>query len=245
MNLTAKVEGLDDVKAMLQQLGRNAPVALRMGANGVGEHMQGAMRRGLPARFTFRGTSGGFSQAIVLSKATGQASRLQTVLRVGSDSPGRSRTKMLGQILARHEEASQRSSSQSFRTTQGGTATGFFIPAAGLRTRSKGVPKSLFPSAIGAAQRRQVDGSYGYAKSTRKTTKRKVGESFVVTERGIFRYRHEAGFSRSLPEPIWWFSKHVRTPARLRLWETAQEVFDRFAVGYLVEAIDLITERSS
>ena len=89
-----------------------------------------------------------------------------------------------------------------------------------------------------------MDGSYGYAKSVRKTTKKRVGERFVVTEQGIFRQRFTADLRKNNMEPIWWFSKHVRTPARLRLWETAEGVFDRFALGYLDEAIDDVISRS-
>jgi hypothetical protein len=251
MNLSSKIEGDERVKAMLKQLGTEAKHAVRMAANSIGEHMQGAMRREIPNRFTFRGTSAGFKDAIVFSKAIpGRTSRANAILRVGSDSPGGSRTKMLGRILARHETAETRTSSESVRLTAGGTRqVGFFIPANSLRTKTSGrrgaavIPMSLFPKAIGASMRRTADGSYIYAKSVRKTTKKKVGERFVITEKGIFRQRFVADLRKHDMEPIWWFSKHVKTPARLRLWETADKVFDRFSLGYLDEAIDTVLAR--
>lgn len=247
MDLSVKVEGDERVKRMLAQLGDEAPHAMRMAANSLGEHMQRSMQAAIPNRFTFRGTSEGFKKAIVFAKAIpGRTNRASAVLRVGSDSPGRSRTTMLGRILARHEKAGERTSSDSVRLTSGGVkSVGFFIPANGLRTNERGIPKSLFPKAIGAVQRQQVDGSYGYAKSVRKTTKKKVGERFVVTEQGIFRQRFAVDLRKNNMEPIWWFARRVRTPARLRLWETAEEVFERFSLGYLDEAIDVVIARST
>lgn len=245
MNLSVKIEGDERVKAALKQLGTEAKHAVRMAANSIGEHMQRSMQREIPKRFTMRGTAAGFKEAIVFSKAIpGRTNRAHAVLTVGSESPGRSRTKMLGNILARHETADTRTSSESVRLTSGATQqVGFFIPANGLRTSTTGVPKSLFPKAIGATMRREVDGSFGYAKGVRRTTKKKVGERFVVTEQGIFRQRFSADLRKGNMEPIWWFSKRVRTPARLRLWQTADEVFDRFSLGYLDEAIDTVLAR--
>jgi hypothetical protein len=69
MDLSVKIEGDERVKGMLAQLGKDAPHAIRMAANSLGEHMQRSMQVAIPARFTFRGTSTGFKQAIVFAKA--------------------------------------------------------------------------------------------------------------------------------------------------------------------------------
>lgn len=251
MNVTPKLEGAAEAKSLLQAMGKNAKAATQLWANSVGEHMQRTMRVRLPDRFHLRGTASQFSNAIVFQRArmqaTGASTReIQAVLRVGSDGAGKSTaTFKLGRLLARYEEADTRSSTAAFRTSTGRNfVAGFFIPAPGLRTPTTNPPRRLYPTNIGAQMRIDAGGTLTYSKGTRKGSKAKGnGESYFATEKGIFRRRHSA-FGSAKPDPIWWFSKRVRTPARLRLWESAQEVFDRFALSYAQDAVDLIVERS-
>lgn len=257
MSFTIKVDGQDALKRVFAQLGTNAGTALKIAANNIGEHAQRTMRAKLSDRFTLRGTNAGFQRAVVFQAAkSNNAKRTQALLKVGSDQGGTkgSATRNLGVILARHEEAGARTSSEVYRAAGQTFIGGFFIPAKGLRTASANPPRSLYPSAIGAKMRKQPDGSGVFAKSKRKTrtVKGQVvrGESFyVVPNVGIFRRRQsQFGSLRgssvmSEGEPLWWFNKRVRTPARLGLWQTAEEVFNRFAVAYAMDAVDLVIER--
>lgn len=255
LNLSIKLDGAEDVKAALAALGRDAVHARRLAVNSLGEHMQSRMQNQIPNRFTFRGTRSLFTQAIVFQEAT--ASK-DAILRVGSDGPmGKkaSATKRLGQILARHEEASARTSGEVYRAGGKTFIGGFFLPAAGMRTASTNPARRLYPINIGAKLRSGDgrDGGQYFAKSkretkwSRKTGQLSLGESFyAIPGVGIFMRSYYIGpkTKGERGTPLWWFSKDVRTPARLRLWETAEEVFDRFAIGHAVDAIDLVLSRS-
>lgn len=257
MSFTIKLDGQAEVKRLFGQLSESAGDALRIAANSLGEHAQRTMRSKLGERFTMRGTRQGFERAIIFQEAkSNNPRRTQAILKVGSDQGGTKATgtRRLGLILARHEEAGARSSAEVYRAGGQTFVGGFFIPAKGMRTASANPPRALYPSAIGAKMRRQPDGSGIFAKSKRKTrtVKGQVvrGESFyVVPNVGIFRRRQSqfgnlrGGSVMSEGEPLWWFNKRVRTPARLRLWETAEEVFNRFAVAYAMDAVDTVIAR--
>jgi hypothetical protein len=266
------MSGQDEIKQALAQLGKNAYDAALMGMNATGRHMQRSMRGELPKRFTMRGTASQFERAIVFQQATRgklvtvagvdslisfqkrQGVREAAVLKVGSDQGGTkaTATNKLGRILARHEEAGVRTSAEVYRAGNQTFVGGFFLPAEGMRTSSANPKRSLYPTSIGIQMRRDVDGSGTFAKSKRKTTfsrksgQLRLGESFyAIPGVGIFRRRAEIGpkVKGQRGEPLWWFSRRVRTPARLRLWETADQVFQRFAVAYTMDAVETVLER--
>lgn len=249
MNITPQITGAEPALALLNALGTSARAATQLWANAVGEHMQRAMRTRLPERFHLRGTAAQFSKAIVFQRArsmqTGDTMRqIQAVLKVGSDGVKGTATANLGRLLARYEEADTRTSDAHFRMANGKSfSAGFYLPANGIRTNQKNPARALYPSSIGAQIRIDAGGRLTYAKGTRKGTKAKRGESFFATEKGIFRRRH-SGFGEAKPEAIWWFSRRIRTPARLELWVTAQLVFDRFSMQYAEDALDLVTSRT-
>lgn len=257
-NFRIVADGVPEVQARLRELGPDAGVALRLMSNAIGEHGQRAMRTRMPQVFTFRGTLSMFEKAVIFQAAKAESvTRTQAILKVGSDVGGTKATgtRRGGQILARHEDADTRTSAEVFRLGDGRTFIGgFFIPAQGLRTASANPPKSLMPVNIGAKLRRDPAGLEYAAKSKRKTrtVKGQVqrGESFYVIEGvGIFRRRQSAfgglrGSSvMSEGEPLWWFHRQVRTPARLGLWETAEMVFARFGDDYAMDAIDTVLAR--
>lgn len=252
MQQTITVFGDAEVKASLKQLGADAPHAVRIATTQLGEHAQRQMRAQIGSRFAFRGTLAGFQKAIVFQAPRESAKRtIRGVLKVGSDTGGTkaTATRNLGVILARHEEADTRSENQQTYYDGRGrpmTGLGFFIPAPGLRTASQNVPRSMYPKAIGAAMRRDASGNYILAKGTKKGSKKKgQGQSFFATRKGIFRRRHTLFGGRVEVEAVWWFRRSIRTPARLGLWQTSEQVFERFATAYAMDAIDLVLERTS
>lgn len=251
-------DGVPEVQAFLRELGPDAGAALRLMSNAIGEHAQRAMRGRLPQVFTFRGTQATAEKAIVFQAAKHEnPTRTQAILKVGSDVGGTKATgtRRFGQILARHEEAGVRSSGEVFRMSNGQTFVGgFFIPDRSIRSASANPPKALYPVNIGAKLRRDPAGAEYYAKSKRKTRtvkgEVKRGESFyVIPNVGIFRRRQsQFGSLRgssvmSEGEPLWWFHRQVRTPARLGLWETAEDIFARFGQDYALEAIETVLAR--
>ena len=251
MNLNIRTEGTAEVQRMLAALGPNAKKASTMWVNWIGLEGQGAMRAELPQRFTMRGTADLFRKAVVFQQATNNGKReRQAILRIGSDGPGgtkASATKNLGNILARHEEAETRTDTkQVYRLSKGGVVKGgFFLPANGMRTSSSNPPRSQYPTSIGAQIRSDPSGRVYFASGNQKGSKKKGnGSSFFVTEKGIFRRRHTS-FGRAEIEAVWWFTKTVRTPARLGLWATAEKVFETRAIALGMQAIDETIFRST
>lgn len=249
---TITVVGSDDVKAELAKLGKDAPEAVRIATTLIGERAQREMRQKLPTRFTFRGTAEAFSRAIIFQAPRASATRKMTaMLKVGSDTGGTkaTATRNLGVLLARHEEPDSRTETGQVVFDGRGrpmTGLGFFLPANGLRTRATNPPRKYYPSSIGAALRRTPDNRVLLAKGTKKGSKsRGTGESFFATRLGIFRRRHTSFGGRAEVQAVWWFTRTIRTPARLALWETAESVFDRFAVAMTFDAIDIVLERTS
>lgn len=244
MKIDLQVRGTEQVRWALDMMGeRDAKEAVRMWTNWVGLEAQGEMRRVLPSRFSFRGTSEGFQKAIVFQQSRTRGTRdIQAELKVGGPGFGQSRTQNLGVILARHEDANTRT-----RTSAGGLADlvrvnggrliegGFFMPANGMRTASANPPRSLYPRAIGVQMRADASNRMFFAKGTKGKGRAKV--SYFATEQGVFRRAATRAAGQREVQAIWWFRRTVRTPARLGLWVTAQEVFNRRAVDLGLQAV--------
>lgn len=254
MDISVDVMGTDSIRSLINALGKAAPETRKRWVNWIGIEAQGEMRKQLPSRFTMRGTADQFRKAIVwkipkTAQADDSHKQFRGELVVGSSSGGTKATATgnLGRLLARHEDDDTRSSAESFRTSDGRTiSAGFFIPANGIRTNTTGIPRAMYPRSIGATIRTgdgaDVRGQGYYAKSVRGTVrgrkKSTLGESYVITEKGIFRYQHSISLSHVKPKPIWWFTRRIRTPARLRMWETAQQVLDTRAEALGMQAIE-------
>lgn len=245
MNISLKVESVAEVQKALAGIGKTqSKKAVRLWANWCGLEMQGEMRRQIPQRFNFRGTAEGFKQAIVFSRAQTKGDReLSAHLTVGG--PGtfsKSRTQKLGMILARHESGETRvETNQTFYNGRGQAMTGlgFFLPAKGLRTATQNPPRQMYPVNIGAALRLTPESTPILAKGTKKGSKAKgTGVSFFATRQGIFRRKHTRFGGRVEVEAIWWFRRTIRTPARLKLWETAEKVFAARSVALGMQAIE-------
>jgi hypothetical protein len=245
VNLSIKVEGVDEVKKALAGIGKAAPKAVTLWVNWVGITAQAEMRKTLPSHFSMRGTQEQFKKAVVFQSATLRGEReKQAILQVGSDGPGGTRasaTKRFGEILARHENAGARTqTNQIYRKGNGGLFTaGFFLPAKGLRTSTANVPRSMYPKAVGALLTVDAGGKATFNSSTKKGSKKKgTGVSYFATKQGIFRRRHTLFGGKMDVEAIWWFRSTVRTPARTRLWETAEKVWKTRSVELGLQAIE-------
>lgn len=246
MKISAIVSGMDEVQKLFRGLKDNAPHAQRITANTLGEMAQREARAGLSRRFMFRGTRQGFERAIVLQKAKETPRGPVAAELVVGAAFGSSATTKLGRILARHEEAESRTHTGQVAFNSRGKAikaTGFFLPAKGLRTASANPPRRMYPAAVGAAMRLTPDSRLIIAKGTRKATKQRAGESYFATEKGIFRRVH-SGFGRAEAQAIWWFRGRVRTPARLGLWDTARQVVDAHSLRVAAEAVETVIRRS-
>ena len=243
MNISLKTEGVAEVQKALEGLQKTtAKRAVVLWANWVGLESQAEMRRQLGSRFSFRGTSERFEKAIVFQQATqGGKREAQAVLKVGGPGYGQSATQNLGVILARHEEADARTQSNETYYDGRGRAfrAGFFLPAKGLRTTTSNPPRAMYPTAIGAALRLTPESRLVLASGTKKGSKKKgTGSSYFATPKGIFRRRHTNFGGKVDVEAVWWFRSNIRTPARLGLWTTAEQVIQSRAEALGLQAVE-------
>lgn len=247
MNISGEVMNASAVLAALEQLGaEESQKAVRLWTTVLGRDTQRTMQDVLPSRFTFRdGTAERFRKAVVFQPPkTTKYREVQAVLKVGGPGFGESATQNFGVILARHEEADERTAAPHTYYDGKGRAfsAGFFLPAEGMRTNTANPPRGMYPSAIGAALRKTPSGVI-LAKGTKKGTKKNPnGVSYFATPQGIFRRKHSLFTSafggRVEVEAVWWFRSHVRTPARLGLESTARAFFDANGVAYGLQAIE-------
>lgn len=246
------VAGNEEVKASLKALGKDAPEAVRLSIAEYGETGQRAVKTSLPKHFKLRGTSSAFERAVIWRKPTVSSSKASGELAVGREGSNTA-TSRLGGMLARHEEEGARSSTDQVYFDSNGkamTGLGFFLPAKGLRTDQANPPRSEYPTAIGVAMRLQKGrGGQGdrliLAKGTKKGSKATGnGATYFATPKGIFRRRH-SGFGDSAPDLLWHFKRTVRTPARLRMWDTVNDALDRVGTGALERAIETVIKRSA
>ncbi len=250
-----------DVRKRLGKLkGKAGREASQRWVNWIGIESQGEMRKVLPSRFQFRGTAEGFRKAVVFQSArVTRRVATQAALKIGAPGFTQSRTANLGATLARHEEADQRTGHTPIWGGGRTLFTGFFLPAKGLRTSSKNPPRRLYPVNIGVLPRIDAGGKiYRSASKRQKTGKQSDrAESFYVIENvGIFMRKNTAwqsnttrnadgrfssntiGKRSSKGQPIWWFTRRIRTKARLGLWDTARKTFDARGLALGMQAIE-------
>lgn len=243
-----RIEGIDRVMHLLDVVGDSAPFALSYAINLTGRAAQKEMRAQIDRRFQLRGTKKQFERAIVLRQ--GNKHRPAAVLGVGSSmmaSPT-SATAKLGGILARHEEAESPVSGLLYRNPVGNrfTAEGFALPAPGMRTATRNPSRKLYPRSLGFLQRRLPSGEYGFANPVKRKGRQRDGRIgrrsyFIIPGVGIFERRK--GALGWIPRPVWFFSKQIRRPARLGLWETAEEVVRQDFEANVEEAVAWVLAR--
>ncbi len=184
-------------------------------------------------------------------RADRKAGRLFGTIRIigGSVAPTTDVMGRMGGILLRHEDGGTQSSNALYRTQDAQfTMGGFVIPAPGLRTESKGVPRNLYPAAIGLSARslkyedsddpqRQYKG--GRMRPTKKGKVRgfKKGTRFYFVKEGVGIFVREQLGKSSEYDAVWFFRRTVRLEPSLQLastYETGLEAhFQANLAGFL------------
>lgn len=129
--------------------------------------------------------------------------------------------KRIGAILLRQDQGGEQTSSRLYRSQRNAFVVGGFpIPAPGLRTASRGVPRSLYPDAIGLGTRstRYEDSDdaarqYKGGKKKRGGFKKRTRYYFVKEGVGIF-VRQQVG-KDSEYDAVWFFKTRIHLPKRL------------------------------
>jgi hypothetical protein len=220
------IEDTAALKAEFKGIGRQAPFALSLAINNTGLAAQKAARGEVARSFSLRGTGTFFDRGVVFNRGT--KAKPTAVLSVGVDSATKGgATARASMILARHEQAGTRESTEVVRAGGKLVEAGFFLPGPGLRTASTNVPRRLYPSAIGATIRVDPAGKAYYASNVKQKGRgqRQVRDAYFVIPRvGIF--QRQSGGLGSKVRPIWFFARRVRTPARTGFQRMAEETIE-------------------
>lgn len=212
---------------------KHVPFAVQLTLNRTAEDRQRRMQDRISTQLTIRSgsTKEQFRRVVRFARqdrADRKAGQTAATLRIlGSDTAATAPLfQRLGALVLRHEEGGSRTSSALYRTPANTfTPGGFIIPAPGLRSANKAMPRKLYPSAIGLSTRQAIAGGTAFA-STYKGGKKKRGKGFkkgtkfyfVKPGVGIF-VREQVG-ARSEYDAVWFFTPRITLPKRLRLEET-------------------------
>lgn len=228
------------VKQLLKDLGKQGPFAAALGTTRTVQDAQRAVQARMPRAFTLRGTEALFRKAVKITTAT--KSRPEGNVRIEGPETPKGPDARVSRIILRHEEGGVKDSAAMYRVSATGQMRplGFFLPASGLRTANASVPKKYYPRNIGAATRKNVEGTSFFADS-RKGKKVQRGQaqrefSYFVTPKGI--YERRVFGSGSAVRPLWFFNTQIRLTPRLQFFETVERVSDERFVPNIRAAID-------
>lgn len=230
-----------------------AVFAMARAINQTLEQKQAQMRAHVASRLTIRNQKARkfFSDAIRFGRAERADVKQQPIagriVVLGGNQAARTAVfRRFGQMLLRQEEGGVARSNAVYLTQRRAfVPQGFKIPAPGLRTASKAMPKQFYPDAIGlsdAPLRRQDLNGFGFqykgGRKKRRGFKKNTRYFFVKEGVGIF-VRHQGGAlnatggpmrmssasrgyadKRSEYDAIWFFRRQIRLPRRLQLEET-------------------------
>ena len=220
------IEDTAALKAEFKAVGRQAPFALSLAINNTGLKAQQAVRQEVARSFSLRGTGSFFDKGVVFKRGTKSKPMAELMIGVSGGAKGGATARATA-ILARHEEAGSRESTEVVRAGSQLVPAGFFLPGPGLRTPSTNVPRRLYPAAIGATIRLEPSGKAYYASTVKERGRgqRKVRDAYFVIPRvGIF--QRQSGGLGSKVRPIWFFARRVRTPARTGFQRMADETIE-------------------
>jgi hypothetical protein len=162
----------------------------------------------------------------------------------------------ISSIVLRQEEKKPGLSQAVYRASGGRNAGmrmfhgGFVLPAPGLRSATKGVPRKLYPSALGLTPQRRIEGGeqfnsqYKGGRTKRGKFRKNTKFYFAVEGKGIFvreqlsatktihgvtptggRYTRTVGVSQY--DSVWFFKKTVKASRRLDIDKTFTEGLDQ------------------
>ncbi len=259
----------------VQQTGKQAVFALAVAINKTLEQKQAQLRAHVASRLSIRNGQAKKTFGDVFRFGTAQradAKRLPLSGRIdvvgGSVGATASLFRRIGAIVIRQEEGGTFTSNALYRTQRNEFAPqGFTIPAPGLRTSTRQMPKSLYPSSLGlsgaALRRRDLTGLGSQYKGGRKKKggfKKGTKYYFVKPGVGIFmrepKAQASAGSSKAIRmftasrgtmdkgseyDSVWFFRRRINLPRRLRIAETFSNGLEaRLAQNYAVAFADAI-----
>jgi hypothetical protein len=219
--------------------------ALPLALNRTQEERQKGLQDHISTRLTIRtaNTRNQFRRAVRFARedrADRNAGRFVATVRIlgGDTTANADLFRRLGGMILRQDQGGTATSSQLYRSQrQQLTVGGFALPAPGLRTSSKGVPRKLYPVNIGLTTRAAIAGGNEFAtqykggKKKRGGFKKNTQYYFVKENVGIF-VRQQIG-KQSEYDAVWFFRTRISLPKRLDLEGTYQNgLADQLAANF-------------
>lgn len=133
-----------------------------------------------------------------------------------------------GSMILRQDDGGVSTSSALYRAQNNQfTVGGFAIPAPGLRTASKGVPRSLYPAAIGLTARSAISGGDEFARQYKGGQKKRggfrKGTRYFFVKEGVGIFQRQQLGKQSEYDAVWFFRTRITLPKRLDLAGTFQQ----------------------
>lgn len=238
---------IDQVVAELSAFQRKqVPFALQLSINRTLESRQLLLQDHVDDNLTIRGNARSkFRGAIRFARedrADKKADKLTGQLRIlGVDTSATAPVyQQIGALILRQDQGGTRTSDQLYRGPhdQELILGGFAIPAPGLRTAAKGVPRKLYPVNLGLTTRTAIAGGNEFSSNYKggrtksgKRFKKNTKFYFVKKDVGIF-VRQQIG-AESEYDAVWFFRRQINLPNRLHLAETFERgLDDELAVNF-------------
>jgi hypothetical protein len=218
----------------LSNYAKQQTFALQLALNRTQEERQVAVQDHVTTNLTIRAnnTRNQFRRAVRFARedrADRNKGKLDATLRIigGNTSATTELFRRLGGMILRQDQGGTQTSTQLYRTQRNElTPGGFVLPAPGLRTATKGVPRKRYPVNIGLTTRRAIEGGNEFATQYKGGKKKRGGFKkgtqfyFVKENVGIF-VRQQVG-KASEYDAVWFFRTRINLPKRLDLDGTFQ-----------------------
>ncbi|GAB1344784.1 hypothetical protein [Gemmatimonas sp.] len=257
----------------LAAYGRQAVFASAVAINRTLEQKQAQLRAHVTSRLTIRnGKARQLFADVIRFGASDRADvkRQQLSGRIvvlGGQTEARTNLfRRFGQMVIRHEQGGTVSSNALYRAQNNQlTVGGFAIPAPGLRSATKAMPRALYPKNVGLSTRQAISGGTEFARQYKGGKKKrggfkkdtryyfvKEGVGIFVREqrrvakgprKGISMASASRGFMDKSSEydAVWFFRPRIRLPRTLKIEETyIGGLEERFRVNYETALADAL-----
>lgn len=154
--------------------------------------------------------------------------------------------KRFGALVLRHADGGARTSDQLYRNQRNELSPeGFAIPAPGLRTATRGVPRNLYPAAIGLTSRRAIEGGFHFANQYKGGKKKRggfrKGTKYYFVKEGVGIFVREQLGKHSEYDALWFFRRRITLKPELKLDSVFQGgLSDHLARNYAVMLADAL-----
>lgn len=209
--------------------------ALDLAKNRTVEERQAALQQHITTNLTIRQTSARtqFRRAVRFGREDRadrrRGQRAATLRVLGATTAATTDLfRRFGAMILRQDDGGPATSSRLYRAQNNQfTVGGFIIPAPGLRTAARGVPRSLYPTALGLSTRSAIAGGDEFARQYKGGAKKRggfrKGTRFFFVKEGVGIFQRQQLGKESEYDAVWFFRTRITLPKRLDLAGTFQQ----------------------